>query len=470
MKQKNIKKNLQKLQKNIAKRPVPAFYLSLVAVVLLIIVGNIIRKPEVVKNSDIKAPQKVSVYSIGDSPKISVIGEVEKSGVVKIVSLTGGVVQNIYTHEGMPVNKWAVLMNISSNYTGGNAQSTQRQLAAVQYQTALDTYDSQKDIIAKQKEIAQKAESQSAQVRDITNQSTDATKDLIALNDSIISSLDSNMTLLQADPVANASLILASKQAKSQFLAAQNQAKAGLRVNEYQSSSDKEPAHIAQLQRDTAIAQLNLQEKMLDVQKEVSRLQLSLARIAEGATAPASPFNGVVQRIFVKVGQAVSPGTPLAIVSQTKDDPITVIAYVSRDIATKINTETPAELVVHGEKITVKPHFVSNDSLEAGLYGVYFNLPDSFISKVTDRDHVMVNLILDGDSQKNAETYIPIDAVHQTSSESFVYVAKDSRAVAKKVIVGTVFGSMVHVEGLNQNDKVILDRNITQASTIEIVH
>lgn len=39
----------------------------------------------------------------------------------------------------------------------------------------------------------------------------------------------------------------------------------------------------------------------------------------------------------------------------------------------------------------------------------------------------------------------------------------------KKVTVGTVFGSMVHVVGLAQNDKVILDRNITQASAIEIV-
>jgi len=456
------------LRKKINEKPLLFFYVSLIALVLLIVAGNILRKPAPELKDTVKIPQEVEVYTLGKAPYISVTAEIEKSGVIKIVALTSGVVQNIAVREGSEIAKGAILMRLASNYQGGNAFSAQRQLAAVQYQHALDTFEAQKDIIAKQKESAQKMDGQSSDLRKITQDSLSETKSLISLNSSIISKLDSNLSVLEADPVTNAETILATKQIKSQFLSAQNQMNSSLRQAEYQSSDNNEPAQLSQLQREITVKQLDLQEKMLSVQKEASRLQLTLARISEGMTTPAAPFSGVVQRVFVKVGQVVNPGTPLAIVSQTKDDPITVVAYVSRDIAQKISTSEPAEIVIRDEKVSLVPHFVSQDAIDNGLYAVYFVLPDSYLSKVADKDHVTVRLSLVADTTATTVPYIPIDAVHQTANSAFVFIEKDGKATAHKVTLGTVFGSLIQVTGLSTNDAIILDRTVTEGTLVTV--
>lgn len=456
------------LQKKFEAKPLVFFYSALAALVLLIILGNIIRKPAPDAKETAKIPQKVEVYSLGESPRVTVTGEIEKSGVVKIVALTPGVVSQINYREGAQVSKGAVLMRLASNYHGGNAMSAQRQLAAVQYQQVLDTYNDQKDIIAKQKESAEKMDTQSSELRKITQDSLSQTEDLIDLNRSIISKLDSNLDVLEADPVTNADLILATKQIKSQFLGAQSQTQSALRQAQYQSDDENEPAELSQLQKDITIKQLDLQSKMLDVQKEVSRLQLSLARISEGMTTPAAPFTGVVQRVFVKVGEVVNPGTPLAIVSQTHDDPITIVAYVSRDIAQKISTTVPANITIRDEKISLMPHFVSSDAVDTGLYAVYFALPDSFISKVTDKDHAQVSLALTSENTLTTTPYIPIDAVHQTATSAFVFIEQDGKATAKEVKLGTVFGSLVEVTGLSGQERIILNRDVTEGTDVTI--
>lgn len=460
--------NTKKIHSKITQKPLRFFYISLCALVGLIIMGNFLRKPSADVENARKVAQTVDVYSIGGSPRITVTGEVEKSGVIQIVALTSGVVQKINYYEGAQIAKGAVLLRLASNYHGGNAFSAQRQIATVQYQQVRDTYDAQKELIAKQKESASKLDAQSAELRDITNASISETKDLIALNSSIISKLDSNLAVLNADPVGNADLILSTKQIKSQFVAGQNQANSALRQSEYQASDDTEPAELSRLQRDIAIKQLDIQSTMLDVQKEVSRLQVSLAYIAEGMTTPAAPFSGIVQRVFVKVGEVVNPGTPLAIVSQTYDDPITVVAYVDRDIAENISLSEPATITVHDEEISLMPHFVSSDAVANGLYAVYFALPDSFISKVTDKDHAQVQLSLSDKDTVSKKPYIPLDTVHQTATSAYVFIADNGKAKAKKVELGSVFGSLVEVHGLSEEELIIVDRDITEGEAISI--
>ncbi len=471
---KRAQKMLDQTKASMQTKPLHYFYGSLIAFVVLIILGNILRKPapEVVQKAP--APQQVEVYRLGGSAHITVTGEVEKSGVVTIVALTPGIVSSVNVREGATVAKGVPLMRLSSNYYGGNSASVQRQLASVQYQNVLDTYESQKNLIAKQKESAEKMDEQSDEMRNLTNDSLSETKNLIDLNSSIIAKMDANLTLLEADPVTNADLILATKQAKSQFLSVQNQVQSGYRQAKYQASGENTPAELSNLQREIALSQLDMQLKMLDVTKEVSRLQVSLARIMEGTMAPASPFRGVVQRVFVKEGQAVNPGTPLAIVSQAVDDPVTVVVYVSRTIAQKISTTETSTLTIHEKTLELKPYFVSADSVTDGLYAVYFDLPESYVSQVTDRDHVSVQLTLQPSTKEGAvttsELYIPIDAVHQLSDSAYVFVAHNGTAKTKKVTLGSVFGSRIQVSGLSADDVIILNRDVTSGSRIQITH
>ncbi len=77
--------------------------------VLLIVLSSLLRTPKkaaVVKNIQTKS---VNLYSIGSVPKAQVQAQIKKSGVVRVVALTGGVVQSVNFHEGDPVEKGSTL-------------------------------------------------------------------------------------------------------------------------------------------------------------------------------------------------------------------------------------------------------------------------------------------------------------------------------------------------------------------------
>ena len=96
-------------------------------------------------------------------------------------------------------------------------------------------------------------------------------------------------------------------------------------------------------------------------------------------------------------------------------------------------------------------------------------MPDSYISKVTDKDHAKVSLAL-ASSQNTLSTtpYIPIDAVHQTATSAFVFVEVNGKATAKKVTLGTVFGSLVETTGLSGQERIILNRDVTEGTDVTI--
>lgn len=76
----------------IRRRPFVSFLVSLLILLGLIALGNILtpkpkveEKPEIIKS--------VQIYKVGESPKITLQAKIEKSGVIKITSLTPGVIQ-----------------------------------------------------------------------------------------------------------------------------------------------------------------------------------------------------------------------------------------------------------------------------------------------------------------------------------------------------------------------------------------
>jgi TolA-binding protein len=118
--------------------------------------------------------------------------------------------------------------------------------------------------------------------------------------------LDEQLKGLEAINVngSSNSAILQLKTGKASALAGLNQARAALRSSEYQTGSDNEPAQIARLQKETTLKQLELQEKTLDLNREISLLNLRLSQIQEALMYPASPVEGRVERIHVKKGSS----------------------------------------------------------------------------------------------------------------------------------------------------------------------
>ena len=454
----------------IQRRPLTAFFIALGTLVALIVLSNLLRRPATEEAETQPVVKAVKVYRIGTSPKVRVQAQIEKSGVIQITSLAAGVVQKLPFQPGDHVNRGDLLAALSTNYEGGNALTTQAQIAAVQYKNIVNTLPTQKELIQKQKELASKQDENSDDLRAITAQSLSETRSLIDLNNDILSTLDKNLQQYEATNSAgmNDQAILATKQIKSQFQSANNQLNNQLRNNEYQSSDTNPPAEISDLQREIAIKQLELQEKTLELNKEISGLQLRLARINEAIMFPTAPLSGTIQRIFVKVGQAVNPGTPIAIIAQnSEDDPIVAIAYVSRQIAQNVSPYETSILYLGETTFNTYPSYITQVAIQGTLYGIYFPVPDNYNSFTTEKGFIYVDLPMGVYATGSAVPYVPIDAVYQTEDSAFIFVLLNGKAVSRKVTLGQVYGSFVQImSGLEKGDVVILDRNVVAGDLV----
>lgn len=282
--------------------------------------------------------------------------------------------------------------------------------------------------------------------------------------------LNQNLTSLQNNNPGgvNNGQILSTKEQISQFTLANNQANQTLRTNQYNAGDDNTPAELARLQRDITLKQLELQKKTLQLNLEVSGLQLQVAQINEATMFPSAPFSSTVQRVFVKEGQAVTPGTPLMLLSQVaEEDPIVAIAYVPKDIADQVSNIEPSILYIGNASYITYPSFISGEAISGNLYGVYFPIPDTFNASVTEKGNIQIDLAA-GKKDTNASTpFVPIDAIFQTQDNTYVYIIQKGIAVSRTVTLGQVLGSQVEItSGLKNNDKVILDRNVVAGDKV----
>lgn len=459
----------------IDRYPMRSFFVALGIILLLILVSNFLNKPKLVAPEQIKVTKTVSVYRIGSAPKITVSAQTKKSGVIQITSLAGGVIDKLNVKEGDQVNAGDVLVSLSSNYKGQNSASVQRQIADRQYQTNASTYNTQKDIIKKQKELAEKNEDNAEELRKITSQSLDETRGLISTNEQTLDLINQQINDFNtANPNPNSTTrpsLIALKEQQVQFTASLNQAKQALRTNEYNASDDQPPAEIAEITKEITKKQLDVQEKQLALSLEVSRLQAQVAAIGESLMFPTAPFAGTIQRVFVKEKQQVSAGTALVVISQVvADDPITAVAYVSKDVADKVSRIEPSTIHL-GDKVTFQalPSFVSTEAVQGTLYAVYYPIPDQFNAAAVNEGFISVDMPIGYADTTMVATYVPLDAVYQTREKAYVFVTTYGIAQSRDVQLGQVYGDSVEiVSGLKNGDQVILNRNIIAGDTVKV--
>ncbi len=447
------------------RRPLLSFFFALGLIVALIVISHFLPQPKPAPTTPTEA-KLVQTYHIGSAPRIMFQAQIKKTGVIKINALTAGVVNSIHKVEGDRIGRGDLLVSMGANYQGGNPLSVTRQIAQQQYKTAQETYPLQKEAIAKQRDIANKTDENSDQLREISSKSIAETQSSIDLNNLILTSLDQTIN----DPASTTAAVLAARQLRSQFLAANNQAQASIRNTQFTAAGDKPPAQIADLTRELTLKQLDIQEKQLDLSKEVSRLQVLVAQINESMYFPTAPFNGVVQRVLVKEGESVTPGTPLMIIAQNvEDDPISAIAFVSRDIAQRVSLYETSTLHFDDQTLDVLPSFVSTEAVQGTLYAVYFPIPDDFTGKVTDAGYITVDIPVGYPDTTTAAPFVPLDAVYQTRDKAYIYVVIDNKAKSKELNLGHVYGRFVEVEsGIDAGDNIILDRTVIEGDSLKL--
>ncbi len=454
------------------KRPIATFLGLLLMLLGLIIISNVINKPKPEATETSLPTKEVEIYTIGQSPKITVQAQVEKSGVIRVVSLGAGVVQSINVEVGQEVGAGTNLISMSTNYQGGNAFSVQRQLAQVQYKNAKDTFKTNVELIDQQKELADKSDKNSDELRSISNQSLDSTRGLIGLNNEILTTLEAQQVELENTNVggANDSAILQTKQLRSQLMSGNSQLEAALRSTEYANSSDEIPAELSNLSRDIAVKQLELQKKALGLNLEVSRLSLTLAQINEALMYPATPVTGVVERIFVREGQVLSPGMPIAQISGASDSLIAV-AFLNREIAQGVGRASASTLYVGKESFESVPFYVSSEATDGSLYTAQYAIPQELASLVTDKGYITIQIPVDFPNTGSVIPFVPIDSVFQTQDQAYLFVVKNGKAESKKVNLGQVIGRFVEVtKGLSESDQVILNRNVISGDPVKPIN
>jgi biotin carboxyl carrier protein len=337
-----------------------------------------------------------------------------------------------------------------------------RQIAQTQNNLSNQTYDTQKDLIAKQREIADRTDANADQLRDIANRSLDESRSLLDLNESLLSSLDSQIS--QSTGSAQESL----KSQKAQFLGAVNQLKQGIRQSEFQSASDKPPAQLSDLQREITLKNLEIQEKSLEANKQISNLSLLAAQITEAQMYPAAPFTATVERVHVRIGEAVNPGTVLITLNQTTDD---IILNAEVTAATAKNLSKFEKSVIHiGNKtLELAPFYVSSEATNGQMYSVLYILGDEYKELFTDKSFVQIDIPVGAPDTNSVVPFIPLDAIFQTQDESIVYIVKNDKAESKKVKLGEVQGRYVAVtDGIDTNDEIILSRTVVEGDQIRV--
>lgn len=456
------KKSAQKTSTLIVRRPFISFLTALGILLILIILGSTIFKAKPVDQPKQAEVKSVQTFKIGVSPKVSTQAQVEKSGVIKVVAQMPGIVSYINVIEGDQVGKGQQLLGLASNYQGGNALSVARQIAQTQNSLSTQTYDTQKDLIAKQREIADRTDANADQLRDIANRSLDESRSLLDLNESLLSSLDSQIS--QSTGSAQESL----KSQKAQFLGAINQLKQGIRQSDFQSASDKPPAQLSDLQREITLKNLEIQEKSLEANKQISNLSLLAAQITEAQMYPAAPFAATVERVHVRIGEAVNPGTVLITLNQTTDD---IILNAEVTAATAKNLSKFEKSVIHiGNKtLELAPFYVSSEATNGQMYSVLYILGDEYKELFTDKSFVQIDIPVGAPDTNSVVPFIPLDAIFQTQDESIVYIVKNDKAESKKVKLGEVQGRYVAVtDGIDTNDEIILSRTVVEGDQIKM--
>lgn len=463
----------KKINTHIQNRPLTVFGTLLAIVFVLIAVGNFIRKPETDTAQTEKSAIPVETYLIGAAPRVNVNATVEKTGVVTIVAQSGGVVQNIYCTEGEDFYKGNTLVQLSTNYQGGNALAVQRQIAYKNYKNTEDIFLTQTDIINLQRDIANKTEDNSDELRDISNKSIDETKSLIQTNEQALDLINDliEITETASDPTTTAEKqqLAALKQQKSGLQNGLNAAKSALRNTEYSTDKDNPPSKLADYSKDLTLKQLEIQEKSLQLNKEISLLQLRLAQINEALLAPAAPFSGRIERIHVKPGQVVNPGDPIATISGA-DQSVSVVAFVPENIARNISPLETSTIYIGETPLEIMPTYVSREPTSGRLFTVLYNLPDEYASVVSEKALVEVSIPVGLADTSGTIPFVPLDAIFQTQDAAFIYIVEDGKAQSREVVLGEIYGSYVEIEdGLQTQDTVILNRSVSGGDPITII-
>jgi RND family efflux transporter MFP subunit len=258
---------------------------------------------------------------------------------------------------------------------------------------------------------------------------------------------------------------------QQQYQAAYEQAVANLNVSKANLAKSQQDAdRYTELAQKDAIARQTLDHAVADLESSKRQVEAAQANVTSVGTnlkysVISAPFDGTIGISMVKVGTSVYPQTLLNSVSS--DDPMAVDIAITQ-------AEIPHFSQILGKSQSEKDSIFTVILPEGSVYPYPGHL--SFLDRAVDpqtgtikarlifpdpkkvlKAGITTNIRVKHDSG-DSSLLIPYKAVVEQLGEYFVFVVNNSRAIQRKVSLGTMISDKIVVRsGLQQGDSVVTE-------------
>lgn len=459
------KRGLKEAYRN---HPVFTFVLLLLIFSVVIGISYISRQPDTtIEEEEIESTAKI--FDVNEPLDLKIQGRVESGGSLTIYSQVPGIVSRINVEEGSVVYPGRYLVNLSQNYSGGNAASVQRQIAENQLENTNNTLQTQLELINLQREIAEKVDDNADELRSISERSIGATEEIIDLNQEVLDTLNENLEFLEENNEnnQNSEAILNLKQAIAGVKGGQLQLQTSLRNLKYQTADDNPPAELSDRQREVTILGLDLQEKGLYLGRDIAELSVKAARIGESVYYPQSPVKGVIEKIYAVKDQPIQAGTPLAVIS-TKSSEVQISALIPEIFQKLLKSGASTEIKSNLDSFPAEITYISDIPVQGSLYSVKLLVKDPNLT-VTPGEYLEISLKTAANCQKGHTCLIPVSAITKSQNETSLLIARGGIAEKKVVTTGDIAGGFVElIKGVDEIELIITERNIIEGDKISV--
>jgi len=411
---------------------------------------------------------QVNGFTFGETPvQEEVVGTIKNQNTLTLVAQSNGPVQSVLVTEGAKVYRGTTIVQQETAYAAGNVQAVATQLATKNAQLATESLESTVRQVSLSREQADLSRDNTENLREIAEKSISETKQIIELSETIAETIEDNLEAEQAgtnDPATVQTLRQALLGAQSGL----NQARQGLRSLEYQTDTDNPQSKLADLQRQVVQESTELQLKSAQLQKDIAQLNVRQAQIAQAATRVTAPIAGTVEKVFVRPGQFVSPGTPVAVIKGETDLLLEIL--VAGKVALQVDDSQNAVVKgLSGNAVTLPIQHVSAAPVSGSLYQVLIQVPAEYEPFVFQNQTVAVTLPLHKTSLAAGNSFVPLDALFVSNTGRYVFIEQDGKAVQKPVETGEIVGTGIEItSGLVPGEIILLDRRVIDQQEIEV--
>ena len=204
-------------------------------------------------------------------------------------------------------------------------------------------------------------------------------------------------------------------------------------------------------------------------QLKAAEAEEGLARLTLSYTEVKAPFRGAVVSRLVDVGQNVSLGTPLFLLSDF--DPLLARVHVPSKEFKKLKPDQPVELVLESDQKELRGHIELVSPVidpSSGTIKVTIEIPE-YPDGVRPGDFAEVRIVTE---VRDESVLVPKIALVADRGETVVYVAADSTAERRVIDVGFEDDDNIEiVHGVSPGEPIVVkgQRSLKHGSPIKIL-